>query len=103
MTPSRPVPPGGRRYAPEQAPRQAEFGVRAGLHVPVVDNYDSFTFNLVQYLLELGATVDVVRNDAIEAETAIRSGPTHLLLSPRPGRPEDSGVCQRRHSSIRAS
>ena len=95
MTPSRPVPPGGRRYAPEQAPRQAEFGVRAGLHVLVVDNYDSFTFNLVQYLLELGATVDVVRNDAIEAEAAIRSGATHLLLSPGPGRPEDSGVCQR--------
>jgi anthranilate synthase/aminodeoxychorismate synthase-like glutamine amidotransferase len=62
--------------------------------VIVVDNYDSFTFNLVQYLLQLGAVVDVYRNDAITAEQVLADGPSHVLLSPGPGRPEDSGVCQ---------
>ncbi len=67
---------------------------RPGVRVLVVDNYDSFTFNLVQYLLELGADVDVYRNDAITAAQVLADGPSHLLLSPGPGRPEDSGVCQ---------
>ncbi len=62
--------------------------------VLVVDNYDSFTFNLVQYLLELGAVVDVVRNDRAAAEDVVANGPSHVLLSPGPGRPRDSGVCQ---------
>jgi anthranilate synthase component 2 len=62
--------------------------------VLVVDNYDSFTFNLVQYLLELGAVVDVYRNDAVTAEAVLADRPSHVLLSPGPGRPSDSGVCQ---------
>lgn len=66
--------------------------------VLVIDNYDSFTFNLVQYLLELGAAVDVVRNDAIGVaevrERAAAGEITHLLMSPGPGQPKDSGVCQ---------
>jgi anthranilate synthase/aminodeoxychorismate synthase-like glutamine amidotransferase len=77
---------GGRRYHPVDA--------RPGRNVLVVDNYDSFTFNLVQYLLELGAVVDVFRNDAITAEQVIEARPSHVLLSPGPGRPADSGVCQ---------
>ena len=69
-------------------------GPGAGQRVLVIDNYDSFTFNLVQYLLELAAVVEVVRNDAMGVD-AIRSfGASHLLMSPGPGRPEDSGVCQ---------
>ncbi|WP_258183025.1 anthranilate synthase component II [Enhygromyxa salina] len=60
----------------------------------VIDNYDSFTFNLVQHLLELGAEVDVYRNDAITAAQVLADRPSHLLLSPGPGRPADSGVCQ---------
>lgn len=67
---------------------------RSGPRVLVVDNYDSFTFNLVQYMLQLGAVVEVVRNDAIDEQAAIDRGPTHLLLSPGPGRPTGSGVCQ---------
>jgi len=63
-------------------------------HVLVIDNYDSFTYNLVQYLLELGAVVEVFRNDEITADEVVARAPTHLLLSPGPGRPEDSGVCQ---------
>ena len=62
--------------------------------VLVVDNYDSFTFNLVQYLLELGATVEVARNDAITIGEVRTSRASHVLMSPGPGRPEDSGVCQ---------
>ncbi len=62
--------------------------------VLVVDNYDSFTFNLVQYLLELGAVVEVVRNDAADAAALLARDPTHVVLSPGPGRPTDSGVCQ---------
>src|SRR5690606_2828047 len=67
---------------------------RPGVRVVVVDNYDSFTFNLVQYLLELGAIVDVYRNDAVDAAAIFADRPSHILLSPGPGRPDESGVCQ---------
>ncbi len=67
---------------------------RPGCRVVVIDNYDSFTFNLVQYLLELGATVDIYRNDAVRAAEVINDRPSHILLSPGPGTPADSGVCQ---------
>ena len=67
---------------------------RPGDRVLVVDNYDSFTFNLVQYLLELGVAVDVYRNDALTLAQVLADRPSHLLLSPGPGRPCDSGVCQ---------
>jgi anthranilate/para-aminobenzoate synthase component II len=52
----------------------------------VIDNYDSFTFNLVHYLLELGAEVEVVRNDALTAQQAIDSGAQGFLISPAPAR-----------------
>jgi anthranilate synthase component 2 len=69
--------------------------VPAALHgqVLVVDNYDSFTFNLVQYLGELGAETVVVRNDAMTAATAVATHPAAIVLSPGPGRPEDAGIC----------
>jgi len=67
---------------------------RPGRRVLVVDNYDSFTFNLVQYLLELGVVVDVYRNDALGIAEILADRPSHVLLSPGPGRPGDSGVCQ---------
>jgi para-aminobenzoate synthetase component 2 len=57
----------------------------------VVDNYDSFVFNLVQYLAQLGADVDVRRNDEVPVEAA--AGYDGVLLSPGPGTPEDAGVC----------
>ena len=60
--------------------------------VLVVDNYDSFTYNLVQALACLGATVTVRRNDEVTVETALELGATHLVVSPGPGRPEDAGV-----------
>jgi anthranilate synthase component II len=58
----------------------------------VIDNYDSFTFNLVHYLMELGAEVDVVRNDAISAEQALSSGAQAFLISPGPKTPNEAGV-----------
>jgi anthranilate synthase/aminodeoxychorismate synthase-like glutamine amidotransferase len=58
----------------------------------LVDNYDSFTYNLAHLFGELGADVVVRRNDALEADEAERLAPTHLVVSPGPGRPEDSGA-----------
>ena len=60
--------------------------------VVVVDNYDSFTYNLVQYLGELGADVRVMRNDAVTVEIIRAARPDHIVISPGPGRPEDAGV-----------
>jgi anthranilate synthase/aminodeoxychorismate synthase-like glutamine amidotransferase len=60
--------------------------------VVVVDNYDSFTYNLVQYLGELGAQVKVLRNDAVTAGDIAACGPDRIVISPGPGRPEDAGV-----------
>ena len=59
----------------------------------VIDNYDSFTFNLVHYLLELGAETQVVRNDALTAAEAIAMRPQAVLLSPGPCTPNEAGVC----------
>jgi anthranilate synthase/aminodeoxychorismate synthase-like glutamine amidotransferase len=60
--------------------------------VAVIDNYDSFTYNLVQYLGELGAQVVVKRNDETTVEEIRRLGPSRILISPGPGRPEDAGI-----------
>ncbi|MHA6317410.1 anthranilate synthase component II [Altererythrobacter sp. CAU 1778] len=57
----------------------------------VLDNYDSFTFNVVHYLMEMGAQVDVVRNDAITAEEAIARDCAGYLISPGPCTPDDAG------------
>lgn len=58
----------------------------------VIDNYDSFTWNLVHYLMELGAEVEVVRNDAISAAEAIASGARGFLISPGPCTPTEAGI-----------
>jgi anthranilate synthase component 2 len=60
--------------------------------VLVIDNYDSFTFNLVQYLGELGAEIQVRRNDAVDVATVRALAPERIVVSPGPGRPEDAGV-----------
>lgn len=64
------------------------------MSVIVIDNYDSFTYNLVQYLGELGADPAVYRNDQITIEEIQQKNPTHLVISPGPGRPEDAGISQ---------
>jgi len=58
----------------------------------LIDNYDSFTYNLVQAFAAMGAEVMVYRNDAISVDEALALEPTHLVISPGPGRPEDAGV-----------
>ena len=58
----------------------------------LVDNYDSFTYNLAHLFQELGAEVTVVRNDKIDADEAERLQPSHLVISPGPGRPVDAGA-----------
>jgi anthranilate synthase/aminodeoxychorismate synthase-like glutamine amidotransferase len=58
----------------------------------LIDNYDSFTYNLVQAFLVLGAEVDVHRNDAITVEAALAGTHSHLVISPGPGTPRDAGV-----------
>jgi anthranilate synthase/aminodeoxychorismate synthase-like glutamine amidotransferase len=58
----------------------------------VIDNYDSFTYNLVQYLAELGAEVRVVRNDEITVEAIAELAPSHLVISPGPCTPNEAGI-----------
>jgi para-aminobenzoate synthetase component II len=58
----------------------------------LIDNYDSFTYNLVQYLGELGADVKVCRNNEITIDQIGQIRPSHILISPGPGRPKDAGI-----------
>jgi anthranilate synthase/aminodeoxychorismate synthase-like glutamine amidotransferase len=67
-------------------------GPGAGLTVLVIDNYDSFVYNLVQYLGELGADTVVWRNDAAGIDEVRRLGPDGVLISPGPGHPRDAGL-----------
>ena len=60
--------------------------------VVVIDNYDSFTYNLVQYLGELGARIVVRRNNETTIDEVTALGPSRILISPGPGRPEDAGI-----------
>ncbi|MGA9279091.1 anthranilate synthase component II [Ilumatobacter sp.] len=62
------------------------------MSVLVIDSYDSFVYNLVQYLGELGADPAVVRNDAVSIDEAVALAPDGVLLSPGPGRPESAGI-----------
>jgi len=63
-----------------------------GVRLLLIDNYDSFTYNLVQAFLVLGAEVLVHRNDALSVPQALQLAPTHLCISPGPGTPYDAGV-----------
>jgi anthranilate synthase/aminodeoxychorismate synthase-like glutamine amidotransferase len=84
---------GRSRGLPGQSTRrQATASPRAASPVVVVDNYDSFTWNLVQYLGSLGAEVEVYRNDAISVTALGRRRPRGIVISPGPGSPEDSGI-----------
>ena len=64
----------------------------SGPRVLVIDSYDSFVYNLVQYLGELGADPVVVRNDEVTVDEALGLAPDAVLISPGPGRPEDAGI-----------
>lgn len=60
--------------------------------IVMIDNYDSFTYNLVQYIEQLGAPVKVLRNDACSIEDLVKIKPAGLVISPGPGRPESAGI-----------
>jgi len=62
------------------------------MKVLMIDNYDSFTYNLVQYLGELGAEVEVLRNDQVSVEDIVANDASHIMLSPGPGTPDQAGV-----------
>jgi anthranilate/para-aminobenzoate synthase component II len=62
------------------------------MRIAMIDNYDSFTYNLVQYLSELGAAVDVVRNDAVSAAQLLDGRPAGVVISPGPGDPDTAGI-----------
>jgi anthranilate synthase component II len=63
------------------------------MHVLLIDNYDSFTYNLVHYVQELGASTTVVRNDALTVEAALALKPDGIILSPGPCTPNEAGIC----------
>jgi len=65
---------------------------RGSVRLLLIDNYDSFTYNLVQAFMILGAEVEVRRNDEITVEQAQAAAPTHLCISPGPGTPYDAGI-----------
>jgi anthranilate synthase/aminodeoxychorismate synthase-like glutamine amidotransferase len=60
--------------------------------IAMIDNYDSFTYNLVQYFGELGAEVKVLRNDEVSAETVLGLAPSHIVISPGPCAPDQAGI-----------
>src|SRR5574344_1170549 len=59
----------------------------------MIDNYDSFTYNIVQYCLELGADLKVIRNDELSLEQILALNPSKIIISPGPATPNESGVC----------
>ncbi len=79
------------RSAPARSRTRAE-RVGQGAPLVIIDNYDSFTWNLVQYLGSLGAAIEVFRNDTVSVTQLQRLRPRGLVISPGPGRPEDGGV-----------
>ncbi len=64
-----------------------------GLHITVIDNYDSFTYNLVHFLGELGARIEVHRNDRISVAGVLAAKPDGIVLSPGPATPDTAGIC----------
>lgn len=59
----------------------------------MIDNYDSFTYNIVQYCLELGADLKIIRNDELTLEEIIKLNPSKIIISPGPATPNEAGVC----------
>ena len=75
-------------HQPDPAPK-----IPSASNVILIDNYDSFTWNISQYLCLEGATVDVIRNDKVTLDELIKKNPTQIIISPGPGHPKtDSGI-----------
>ena len=63
------------------------------MRILLIDDYDSFTYNLLHYMQELGAEVEVVRNDVVSATDALAKGAQGIVISPGPASPDDAGIC----------
>ncbi len=87
-----PVPGPIARLLASSAPTRPRTRRRAEARVLFVDNYDSFVFNLVQYVRELGAVAEVVRNDEVSVDELAAGGFSHVVISPGPGTPADAGI-----------
>src|SRR5258708_26541453 len=85
---TRPKPSSGR----SSWPASNRTGREEAMRILIVDNYDSFTYNLVQYLGELGAEIEVVRNDKATVEGLLEREPDRLVVSPGPCTPADAGI-----------
>jgi anthranilate synthase/aminodeoxychorismate synthase-like glutamine amidotransferase len=85
-------PPGSAPAVPESVRRSRHSDGRGSVRVLVIDNYDSFTYNLVQYLGELGAEVHAVRNDRATVEELLVGGYERCVVSPGPCTPEQAGI-----------
>lgn len=59
----------------------------------MIDNYDSFTYNLYQYIGEISPDIEVYRNDCIDVDQVLKSKPSHIVISPGPGYPREAGIC----------
>ena len=81
-----------RSLPPEGAHSALRAAGRALIMLLMLDNYDSFTYNLVQYLSELGADVRVYRNDAITVDEVAELGPAQIVVSPGPCTPDEAGI-----------
>ena len=77
---------------PDLAPRLSQPAVPGTTRVLMIDNYDSFTWNLVHYLGEAGAEVEVIRNDALTVDDALARRPAGILVSPGPCAPAQAGI-----------
>lgn len=69
----------------------------------IIDNYDSFTYNLYQYIGEINPDLQVYRNDALTIEAIRKLQPSHIVLSPGPGKPKDAGICEEVLTSLQGA
>ncbi len=81
--------------------RSRSRGKMEGMMILLIDNYDSFSYNLVQLAGSIGADIKVIRNDELTVEEIHKSKPTHIILSPGPGYPGDAGICEELVSSLK--
>jgi anthranilate synthase component 2 len=68
--------------------------LRGGRMILIIDNYDSFSYNLYQYMGEINPDIKVIKNDAMDIKSIEKMNPSHLIISPGPGRPSDAGICK---------
>jgi anthranilate synthase component 2 len=74
--------------------KRNKYRLQGGIMILIIDNYDSFSYNLYQYIGEINPNVKVIKNDEMNISEIEKLRPTHLIISPGPGRPSDAGICE---------